>query len=670
MTPPEALQELTKLTQWLIWRPRERNGKTTKPPFQGSNPDLFAKSNDPATWCDFDTAVRAVNKVGEGGVGFVFTGTHYAGMDLDKVRDPKTGKILYRWAQKLLDEAYEAGAYVELSPSESGFHIIGKAKGAQLDPRIDMAEGGSLEIYRKTSGRYFTMTGQQVGKCTRPMNIDDLIDDWKDRGKSSESKDKSSSGLFHKYVLELYQRKSLSVEEIVDEIRGRPRKWGSTKAEEYDRGNRLEQEVQRCIENWAKENDGKAERLARTKTIKWFYGSVPGDSPADCAIALTALGIHLRYDQFHDRVLMDYGGEHKFFGTLNDSHVVKFRDLCTEIFGVEFSKENMNDAVDRLAIRNEFHPVKEYLESLRWDGKHRIDRWVCTYMKVEDREIWRMVGRKTLIAACARIIDPGVKFDQIIVLESPEGWNKSTAIEILAGRDFFSDQTILGVNDREVQEVLKGVWLHEIADLKGMRHADTEHIKAFASRKTDRARAAYGRRVEWRDRQSILFATTNDRMYLKGETGNRRWWPLPLGGRIDIKALVRDRDQLWAEAMHYATEKESLELPRALWEEMEEEQEKRLPVDLMMEQLRTLQGTKWETFDDAGEPQTVERVSTLYIAKEFLKIQGEQLHNGILPKKIAAAMRRLQWNGPNKIRIEHSNTATQNGYERALKLPE
>ena len=129
-----------------------------------------------------------------------------------------------------------------------------------------------------------------------------------------------------------------------------------------------------------------------------------------------------------------------------------------------------------------------------WDGIERIDEWLTTYLGAKNTELNRAIGRIALIAQVRRAKSPGCKFDQIIVLESPEGKDKSTALLTLAGGpENFSDQTILGQGDRDQQEALRGVWLYEIADLSNIRKAEVEDVKAFASRTHDRARPAYGR---------------------------------------------------------------------------------------------------------------------------------------------------------------------------------
>ena len=135
---------------------------------------------------------------------------------------------------------------------------------------------------------------------------------------------------------------------------------------------------------------------------------------------------------------------------------------------------------------------------------------------------------------------PGCKFDHILTLEGIEGTMKSTSIVILAGAENFSDQTILTASDKEQQELVRGVWLFEIADLAGMKRADVEKIKAFATRTHDRARPAYGRRRVDAPRRCIFFGSTNEDEYLQSQTGNRRIWPLKTGvtGPIDIEGLA------------------------------------------------------------------------------------------------------------------------------------
>ena len=187
------------------------------------------------------------------------------------------------------------------------------------------------------------------------------------------------------------------------------------------------------------------------------------------------------------------------------------------------------------------------------------------------------------------------KFDQIIVLEGVEGTNKSTAIEVMAGKENFSDQTIIGLNDERVQERLSGKWLYEIADLAGMRKADVDQVKAFASRVNDRARGAYKHFATEAARRCVFFATTNEPTYLKSETGDRRFWPVRVQ-RIDVDALRRDRDL--AEAAQVEAQGISLALPEHLWSVARTEQAKRQEQDPWDDLLAEIKG---EVFRTSGE---------------------------------------------------------------------
>jgi predicted P-loop ATPase len=222
---------------------------------------------------------------------------------------------------------------------------------------------------------------------------------------------------------------------------------------------------------------------------------------------------------------------------------------------------------------------------------------MTTYLGAEDTALNRAIGRLTLIAAVRRVRSPGCKFDQIPVWEGKEGTNKSTAIAVLAGQENFSDQTILTSGDKEQQELLRGVWIYEIADLAGMRKSDVDKVKAFASRTYDRARPAYGRRVVSVPRKVVIIGTTNDDQYLQSQTGNRRFWPVGTG-TIDIQGLRQDRDQLWAEAAEIDANGEPLVLPRELWTEAAAVQDERRQHDPWDDVLASATGIPYPSTDD------------------------------------------------------------------------
>jgi predicted P-loop ATPase len=170
---------------------------------------------------------------------------------------------------------------------------------------------------------------------------------------------------------------------------------------------------------------------------------------------------------------------------LSDDACSALRHMVIERFGFDPGKEPTRDAAETLAIENAFHPIRNYLDGLKWDGASRLDRWMTTYLGADDTPLNAAVGRIVLVAAVRRVRQPGIKFDTILVLEGEQGVGKSTAIKILAGPENFSDQNILTLDPKAQMELLEGVWIYELCELEGLSRAETSKVKAFASRSVD-----------------------------------------------------------------------------------------------------------------------------------------------------------------------------------------
>lgn len=224
--------------------------------------------------------------------------------------------------------------------------------------------------------------------------------------------------------------------------------------------------------------------------------------------------------------------------------------------GCRISDKFFLECVRYEADQHRRHPILDYLEGLKWDRVKRIGVWLNHYLAAEDNQYTQQVGRKFLVAAVRRVLEPGCKFDHLLVLEGPQGAGKSRALRILGG-EWFSDALVIGSSAREVIEQTGGAWIVELAELAGLSKRDVESVKAFVTHQEDTARLAYGRLNTTVSRQFVLAATTNSDRYLQDETGNRRFWPIKVGelGDLWLKKLTRDRDQLWAEAYHVATTK-------------------------------------------------------------------------------------------------------------------
>ena len=221
--------------------------------------------------------------------------------------------------------------------------------------------------------------------------------------------------------------------------------------------------------------------------------------------------------------------------------------------GVMVRPDVVRRVVDVIARRSAYHPVRDYLEDLPpWDGQRRIGSWLLDYCGVESSDenpnhYTMAVGEKFLISAVARVMEPGCKADHLLVLEGSQGIGKSTAVRILAG-EFFSDQMAEpGSKDASMQS--RGVWIIELAELGALTRGEIERQKAFISQQSERFRLPYGSRVVQIPRQCVFVGTTNSDTWLRDESGGRRFWPVRCR-QVNVPALQRDRDQIWAEALY------------------------------------------------------------------------------------------------------------------------
>jgi hypothetical protein len=207
-----------------------------------------------------------------------------------------------------------------------------------------------------------------------------------------------------------------------------------------------------------------------------------------------------------------------------------------------------------VARKNPYNPVKEYLETLAWDGVPRCDTWLesyCGAVVVDDEgqdishHVRRIAGR-WMISTVARALDPGCQVDTVLVLEGPQGAGKSSAFRMLAGEWFCDTQLVIG--DKDSRMLAASNWIIELAELASFKRTETEQQKAFFTAREDKFRPPYGTDVESFKRRCVFVGTTNDASYLVDNTGHRRFWPVTIT-EIDRVGLKAAKDQLWAEAV-------------------------------------------------------------------------------------------------------------------------
>lgn len=239
------------------------------------------------------------------------------------------------------------------------------------------------------------------------------------------------------------------------------------------------------------------------------------------------------------------------------------------------SKNDIADAVDACAEENLYNPVQDYLNALTWDGIPRLDALFIEYLGAADTPYTRAVTRKSWVAAVARIMTPGIKYDTMPVLIGGQGRHKSSILAKMGG-PWFSD-SLRTFDGKEAMETIQGTWINEISEMQAMERSEVNAVKAFLSKQFDYYRAAYGRNVTERARQCVFFGTTNSRDCLRDATGGRRFWPVD----IDVQGRTKnvfvhlddERDQIWAEAVLRWRLGEPLHLPQDIEAQARIEQE-------------------------------------------------------------------------------------------------
>ena len=293
----------------------------------------------------------------------------------------------------------------------------------------------------------------------------------------------------------------------------------------------------------------------------------------------------------------------RFWRDADDAQLYGF---IADKYGVQFPENKFAKALTIVADNRRFNPLRDYIRDLpEWDGIPRVDSLLVDYLGAADTPYTRAVTRATLIGAVMRVLEPGCKFDTVLVLDGKPGIGKSTLLRKLGGEWFSDSLSLTDVRDKTAAEKMQGVWIMEVGEMQGTRKADVDVLKGFLSRQVDEYRPAYGRVVERRPRTAVICGTTNSTTgFLRDTTGNRRFWPVPVegGGKLSVWDMTEaTRAQIWAEAAAYTAEGEAPYLDKEMEEEAARMQQAAIEYDdregEVIEYLDTLLPEDWYEWD-------------------------------------------------------------------------
>ena len=361
----------------------------------------------------------------------------------------------------------------------------------------------------------------------------------------------------------------------------------------------------------------------------------PKPSYGNLCIALRAVfSQRLAFDEMRGAPTMD--GR-----SLGDADVGRIRERLEREFHLPQSEANIISGVRQIAEERSFHPVREYLRSLQWDGTVRLPSVSGRYLGASDTLSARMV-QAWFVSAVRRALEPGCKVDTAFVLVGDQGIRKSSFFNTLGG-DWFSDST-MDISSRDGLMQLASAWIYEWGELEHVTsRKQAAEVKGFITSRHDTFRLPFGRAIVKHPRSSVVVGSTNEPEFLNDPTGDRRFWivDVPKGHRIDIAALATDRDQLWAEAVTNGDSNYQIWLT----EEEEARRSAAAEVHHVCDPIQEL----IEEWLCSAEAVGIERRNGGWITMPDLLTNGLRIEparwvgDKVLPQRVGHAMKRLKW---------------------------
>lgn len=597
-----------KLAVWVNWKLEERKGKKTKIPLSLNG--RMASSTDPKTWATHEK-VLAKSK----NVGIVFTPEKtFLGIDVDHCL--VNGKLVHPQAEAIAFLIENADTYTEVSPSGTGLHIyLALSKPLKLTAnRHEGFEAYTEGRYFTVTGKSFGDV--KPVRTIDPEEAIELLKligyPWKKKTQTFDDKDivqdepRKRPSILDQTTLKLRD----------DEVLGKMFSGKNTKkiqqvydadASEYgDDFSRADMALLAHLAFWTQKDAAQMERLwlaspigARKKTVtrgdyrtRSINAAIANCSeiytplsPGESEIAIDDKSLDLlyfmkdkhkvfyknlenmtrllsrhpefvgtlRFDAYHEII------ERKVNGTwrhLLDHDVLDYQARISVLFSdfANIGKDVVYDAMMTVTRTNEIDSGLDYIKALKWDGEARLDSWISKAYGTADDEYHQKVGANWLKGMVKRIVQPGCKFDYVLVLEGDQGIKKSTSLLMLAG-ELGHVETTMSTEQKDFFMQFLGNAIVEFSEGETLSRTEVKRMKALITVQVDKYRAPYGRTVLPHPRRSVFAMTTNQTEYLKDETGNRRWLPVAVKGHANLEWIKDNREQLLAEAYHRVVEK-------------------------------------------------------------------------------------------------------------------
>lgn len=576
--------------RWVNWRAETRGGKTTKIP--------LGESDNPETW-----SVLA-DLPDQESVGIMFgTKKLLLGIDIDNCL--VDGKVQGEKSIVISELLTKADTYCEVSPSGNGLHLF-----LQLTDPLDLAANRKDGYECYTTGRYFTVTGipYLVAKDVRTVTPDEAVMllgiigyPWKKEKAATDHVRKAAKAmptatlddkdLFDKMfaakngasIKALYegdishyndddsvadmaflshlafyaQGNAEQVERMWLASPIGSREKTQTRKDYRDRS--ISNAIANCKEFYTPSPRAIEQKMLQDNELELLFTISPKgakiitqNTENVCRILRShaKYASQVRFDEF--RQTYEVRKTDGSWRDMEDSDAITMQTTLSSEFDFlqKVGKEMVFDAMIKVGRENRIDSAIDYVKSLSWDGEARLDDWLNSVYGAPIDDYHKAVASNWMKGLVKRLIDPGSKFDYVLVLEGKQGTKKSTSLSVLAMEGKWHVETTMSTDTKDFFMQFLGNSIVEFSEGETLSRTEVKRMKAIITTQFDKFRMPYERTMKTFPRRCVFAMTTNQDEYLKDDTGNRRWLPVALKKEADIEWLRANRDQLYAEAYH------------------------------------------------------------------------------------------------------------------------